>query len=572
MGNYIGWGLIGAMVLGGLTPAYGAVVQRTSVTRPPTSRAASAVNRTLPAAAETEPEIPSEPVVVIENKTEKFEESTTYGTNATSGDDAARAALFQRQMDAITAAEAKANNTATTQRRASAGNACNAALTKCMAEKCGTDYSKCAGDGDTDWGMKMDACYRATDACTANEFTRLSVEIKADRDLNATLANYQTTVDCGNNYNSCLVSECAPETASTDTTFRKCWGKAAGDAAIAKCTQKYRDCIRTDNGLNARASEVFGTLRANAESQVRADEKRLMAMRDDMEQACKNMGALFDQRTLMCVYTVNLFANNEEHPYSSKKLFAGGSFNCTQDWFGIDITTFKENAYRETETQEAVMAGTMGAGFGLASGMVASGQISRAIDTKKAENAVEKAKEDYNKTYGDGTSSSKTSANGGGSGKKDSSTKDKKTKDEKKKEKENPEDIVCAEGDKVCEEKKDKALLNAAQKEADKANRRDALENKGIIGATGETAKQLTRKTGDAFKGAAQSVKKAFVGNGKDNTKQTAKGEEAAKRAAEANQKLKDLKEAQGKTPTNNDGAKSSEPSGGSQGSNGDQQ
>ena len=104
-----------------------------------------------------------------------------------------------------------------------------------------------------------------------------------------------------------------------------------------------------------------------------------------MKSTCENMGAMFDERTFDCVYTINFFAGaNQSTPLASRKRYAGDTFVCTQEWFGVNATTFKENALRETRSQTAASSAMLGSGVGTAAGLVASGAIGRAIDTQKA--------------------------------------------------------------------------------------------------------------------------------------------------------------------------------------------
>ena len=145
---------------------------------------------------------------------------------------------------------------------------------------------------------------------------------------------------------------------------------------------------------------VFATLRQDAEKEIVKDEQRLYQMRDQMRAQCQRMGALFDERSLICVYTVNFFAGNASTPTASKKAYAGSSFNCTPDWFGIDVTTFKENAYRYTRSQTGASSALMGSGLGVGVGAVTSGMIDRAIDRKKANDALNKAKKEHEENYG----------------------------------------------------------------------------------------------------------------------------------------------------------------------------
>ena len=319
-----------------------------------------------------------EPEIIVENKASQFDDILD---DATAGGDASRSALAEQiraQRAALDAADAATAAKQNTKKAMSGGkNSCDQKLRACMKSKCGNDFTKCAGDGDTMWGDKMDACRRDA-TCTGEEYRLFATEIKADRDMNTTIASYNAIVDCGNNYNQCILQECG-------TTFGKCLGKQAGDNAISKCNKIAKSCQEQDSGLASRVMTVFGTLRQDAEAQVAKDEERLHTLRDNMRETCKRLGAMFDERTLDCVYTINFYAAQNEKPYASKKAYAGSSFDCDQNWFGIDITTFKENAFRLTRAQTAASSAMLGGGVGMAVGAVTSGAIDRSIERQKAE-------------------------------------------------------------------------------------------------------------------------------------------------------------------------------------------
>lgn len=333
-----------------------------------------------------------EPVAIID-KTSQF--NSVLGTGATSSVDTSandRAELIRAQRAALDAADAT-NTVATATTTGRSG--CDTDLRACMAEKCGSDFTKCSGDTDTLWGDKMDACRRKITTCTSAMYAKFAPEIRADRDMNARLASYNTIIDCGNRYNKCIVEQCG-------TTYSKCLGKSAGDTAISACASIARECTTADSGLASRTMNVFATLRQGAEVQVKSDEQRLYALRDQMSAMCRRLGAMFDERSLTCVYTVNFWAGeNPETPFASKKLYAGDTFDCTQNWFGIDVTTFKENAYRLTREQTSATSSLMGSGVGMAVGAVTSGAVNRAIDRHKADRALNQAQDDYDKDYGD---------------------------------------------------------------------------------------------------------------------------------------------------------------------------
>lgn len=320
---------------------------------------------------------------VIEDKTSQFDDIFSETISENDIGDSALADKIREQRAALDTKDTLNTANKKTQRALSGGaNACDSGLRTCMKKKCGDDFSKCANDGDTIWGDKMDSCRRDL-PCTGHEYQLLSAAIKADRDTNAQLSLYNSIIDCGNKYNDCIITECG-------TTFTKCLGKSAGDKAISKCSKIAQSCKEQDSGLSARVMEAFGSLRENAEIMVQRDEKRLYELRDKMGETCKRLGAAFDERTLDCVYTVNFYAGEDNTLYASKKRYAGSTFDCTPNWFGIDVTTFMENAMRLTREQTAASSAMLGSGLGMAAGAITSGAIDRAVDRSKAEKALKK--------------------------------------------------------------------------------------------------------------------------------------------------------------------------------------
>ena len=316
----------------------------------------------------------------IEDKTSQFDEFLDDVNEEMSvGAESELAAKIRQQRAALSAQAARATNNAKSS-VSSGKNECDQKLRACMRGKCGDDFSKCAGDTDTLWGDKMDLC-RMDTKCTGEEYKLFTTEIKADRDLNAELSFYNATIKCGNEYNDCVIAECGP-------TFTKCLGKTAGDAAIQKCTKIAQKCTEQDSGLSSRMMEAFGNLRGNAEKAIVRDEKRLYELRDAMRDTCGRLGAMFDERSLDCVYTVEFYAGEDNTLYASKKAYAGSTFSCTQNWFGVDITTFKENAFRLTRAQTSASSAAFGSGVGMAVGAITSGAIDRAVDRAKAERAL----------------------------------------------------------------------------------------------------------------------------------------------------------------------------------------
>ena len=324
----------------------------------------------------------SEPKTTIKNKSSQFDDILSEIKEIEDiSIDQDLAAKIKQQRDAFNAESTKETTatkfeTALTTKK----NDCDQKLRACMKSKCGEDFTKCAGDTDTIWGDKLDLC-RQKITCTGTEYNLFTREIKADRDSNQQLTAYQSIVNCGNTYNNCIITQCG-------TTFSNCLGKSASDNAIKTCEKIANECKQHDSGMPARAMEVIGNLRVNAEESITRDEQRLYDLRDKMRETCEHLGALFDDRTLDCIYSIQFRGGENDELFASKKAYAGSSFNCDADWFGVDVTTFMENAARLTRSQKSASSAAMGAGIGVGVGAATSGAIDRATDRAKAERAL----------------------------------------------------------------------------------------------------------------------------------------------------------------------------------------
>ena len=266
------------------------------------------VETTAPVVEEkSEPVVEEKEEVVVLNKSSEFEIAMSNVLESASEDNSF-AEQIRKQRASLAAADAT-NSAQSAQKNALANNSntCDRDLRKCMQKKCGNDFTECALDGDTIFGDKLNACRRDT-TCTGEEFNLFVPEIRADRDMNVRLASYERVIACGNNYNACIVNECGK-------TYNKCLGKAQADAAIQKCAMIAKECTESDSGLANRFGTAIGKLRESAEKEVKRDEERMYKLRDLMSSECKKLGAMFDERTFDCVYTVNFFAGeNQQTP------------------------------------------------------------------------------------------------------------------------------------------------------------------------------------------------------------------------------------------------------------------
>ncbi len=317
---------------------------------------------------------------IIPDKSEKF--SKLFGnTTGGNGDDNGRRDAMRRQLAALGAAEQTVSSISINTAAVTGGaSACDDGMRKCMAQKCGSDFRECAGDSDTIWGGKIESCRREV-SCDTDEYTASIREIKADRDFNQTLFGFTAVRDCGNRYNSCIIKNCGDG-------FMKCVSKSGGDNVIESCKSIEQNCTNVDSGLASRAMEIFANLRTQTAKNVTIWETRLYELRDLMATQCRLSGAVLDERSLSCVYTVEL-VDNGIVPLASKKLAAGSGYTCSPEWFGVDLTTYKENAGRLTSSQKGASAAVLGAGVGTLAGSALSGQLSNTMQ-KQSDNKEER--------------------------------------------------------------------------------------------------------------------------------------------------------------------------------------
>ena len=452
--------------------------------------------------------------VVITDKSAQFASAVNSAgiTTTNNSPDTELAEQIRRTRAALDAADAtNTANAAATKSMARGQNACDATLRACMKNKCGNDFTKCSVDTDTTWGTKMDACRRDTE-CTGNEYKLFASEIKADRDLNALLASYNKILDCGNQYNKCIINQCG-------NTYSKCLGKSAGDNAISNCASIANECKSADSGLASRTMSAFATLRQGAEVQIQSDEKRLYALRNQMATVCKRLGAMFDERSLDCVYTVNFWAGDGDVPYASKKAYAGATFDCDQDWFGIDITTFKENAYRLTRSQKSATAAMLGAGVGVATGAITSGAIGRAIDTQKAKNALKDAEREQAEINDKAASSPKSETS---SDTKSDATSDKKNNTESIATSDNKADDTKTDVASTAGDRKLNRTLRKAERQASKdIDKEIANAEKADLAALATIENEKTDLSSDTLNVQPMENKSAATSDNKTTEAQT---------------------------------------------------
>ncbi|MDR0449514.1 MAG: hypothetical protein LBG89_03610, partial [Rickettsiales bacterium] len=247
---------------------------------------------------------------------------------------------------------------------------CETELRVCVANDCGDDMQKCMGDGDGIWSARFQKC-RATTSCNGAEIGVYGDIIKEDMRVDSKLHTMQMIIEGNNMYSRCLQDNCAT-TQGTPMEgmvgFNACVTQVRINQALDACKHIYEKFRPYDSGLQARFTTMMGQLRVEKEKRIAELQKELDEMMPQMRQECKAAGAVFDDRSGECVFTAFLSVEHDGRRFTaaSKKLVPGSEYQCTDKWFGIDITTFMKNAIGLTIEQKSASAAFMGAGLGVA--------------------------------------------------------------------------------------------------------------------------------------------------------------------------------------------------------------
>jgi len=277
---------------------------------------------------------------------------------------------------------------------AAAVSTCESAMRTCMANACGENFANCANDSELEWGRRLERCGRDAN-CSGREARLFGQMMRNDRDTASALGNFNSVRNCANRYNQCILRECGGR------SFSRCLSRNGGDAAIRACASIFNECRAMDNGLQTRTLEKFAALRSGAERNIAMWETELRNLLSQMEAECIRTGGMFDQRSLNCLFNVELHTRASEIQVpgggtllASRTLNAGTEFMCTPGFFGLDVTTHLENLANHARGQAAAVYGFAGAGVGTATGLVTSGAIGRATERHQAGQELREAEGD----------------------------------------------------------------------------------------------------------------------------------------------------------------------------------
>jgi outer membrane protein OmpA-like peptidoglycan-associated protein len=262
---------------------------------------------------------------------------------------------------------------------------CENELMNCVVEDCGADFQKCTGDGDGVWSARFQKC-RVKTSCTGAELSVYGDIIREDIKVDSQIRLMQLIIQGNNAYSRCLQNQCAT-TQGTPLEgmigFNACVTQGRINAALTACQAVYEKFRPYDSGLQARFTSMMGMLRAEKEKRIAELQKELDAMMPKMRDECKRAGAVFDDRSGECVFTafLSVEANGRRYTPASKKIVPGSQFQCTDQWFGVDVTTYLKNAISLTVEQKTASAAFMGAGLGVGASVLTSGIADKLKDS-----------------------------------------------------------------------------------------------------------------------------------------------------------------------------------------------
>lgn len=296
---------------------------------------------------------------------------------------------FARQMESITAAPAVDTRAEARERieareqaeaaavafnrgiAAAAKSKCETELTKCVIEDCGADMQKCSNDADALWSARFQRCRTKVD-CTGAELSVYGDIIKEDIRVDAKIALAQKVVEGNNAYSRCLQQQCGADSTSLiegRVGFNGCMTQVKINNAINACKGVYEKYREYDSGLQQRFTGVMGLLRSEKEKNIAVLQKELDTIMPQMRTLCTQTGAMFDERSAECVFTAMLSVedpnNGRRYTAGNKKIMPGSEYQCSDRWFGVDVTQYLINSAHLTATQRAASSAFMGAGVGV---------------------------------------------------------------------------------------------------------------------------------------------------------------------------------------------------------------
>jgi hypothetical protein len=249
---------------------------------------------------------------------------------------------------------------------------CETELNTCVIGDCGSDLQKCNDDTDAIWSARFQKC-RAKTSCTGAEIGVYGDIIKEDIRVDAKISLMNLIISCNNEYSNCLQTQCATTDARSligggaVVGFNGCVTQAKINSALNYCKPVYDRCRPYDSGIQARFTNMMATLRVEKEKRIAELQKELDVMLPQMRQLCRDSGASFDERSGNCVFTAFLSVEAQGRRYTpaSKMVMPGSQYQCTDQWFGVDVTQYLQNAIYSTIQQKSSVAALMGAGLGI---------------------------------------------------------------------------------------------------------------------------------------------------------------------------------------------------------------
>ncbi|MDR1697248.1 MAG: hypothetical protein LBR41_03475 [Rickettsiales bacterium] len=338
----------------------------------------------------------SAPTPSIPDRSSYFADIFAAARPASAGGPTSGAAL----RDSVRAQRAAADIAATGGAITSARSTCDADLRGCMIGLCGDDtYSKCWTDNSIEWNRKMTSC-RAKSKCTTAEFDIIAPEFILDRDQFSSDSSFTIRTTCNINHNNCILQNCGRE-------LKDCQNEAGQNRALAACPIS-RECEMVDNGMVGRSRSLFAALRIDYNEEQFANRQRMRELVDIMRNECAAQKGSYDEEGMTCVYSVELAANVYQNmvdrgrvdmgqanmvTLASRKLYAAAVYQCTEDWFGVDISTYMENAERRTANDRIAYNSALASGLAGAAGTVTNLASSGAYGQGSAWDAPDKAAE-----------------------------------------------------------------------------------------------------------------------------------------------------------------------------------
>lgn len=237
---------------------------------------------------------------------------------------------------------------------------CDETWRQCLqgSDVCGTNYILCTTLSPIEFSNRISVCPKKIGDCTVSNAT--VKEVINNKDDYMKVSKADSILECGETMSNCIMDICGKG-------FTKC----AKSISVAKTNCGYiaDECSRVDPALWVRTATALNFAKGQMNAEITKIENRMAEIESELRAECSKNNFAFDSSKMQCIGVVDF--NAMGMVLQSKRMSAGSVGNCSDEFFGLDITTYRQNAANETIKQKTVSNTISGAMLGMGVGSLA---------------------------------------------------------------------------------------------------------------------------------------------------------------------------------------------------------